>query len=194
MSNVTLDPNFDPRHQSLPDIPAEILNMRQSDKRKKIYIYAGIAVLILAVIGVIIFYLTKKDSAQYHYLMLQSTYAAATSDLHPGADIQGVEINIQGLKFYPDKIINSSVSDADILLDNPDSNITNANYVSLGTQSEYIILNTKADLKDPNLRSITVYEYTLGSLNEAYNIYIGNAKKGPWEFLKSGAGSTIYTP
>lgn len=193
MSNVTLDPNFDPRHQALPDIPKEILIMQKNEKRKKIFVYAGISLLILAVMSVIIF-LSTRNSSQYRYLMLQSTYTAASNDISPGADIQGIEINIKGLKFYPSKIIDSTVGKADILLNNPDNNITNASYASLGSKSDHIILKTNVDLKDPNLKSITVYEYTLGSLNEAYNIYISKNKYGPWELLKSGAGTTIYTP
>lgn len=193
MSNVTLDPNFDPRHQALPDMPEEIISMRKNERRKKLFVYLGIIILILIFASLIIF-LSIRKSSPYYYLMLQSTYTAASNDSSPGADLQGVEIDIKGLNFYPDKIVDTSVGQADILLDNPDNNINNASYVSLGDKNGYIILQTKVDLKDPNLNSITVYEYTLGSLNEAYNIYISSSKKGPWEFLKSGAGTTIYRP
>jgi hypothetical protein len=158
---------------------------------KKPLIYSSIIILIITIIGIIIF-LSVHNTPKYNYLMLQSTYTASEEDPRPGADIQGIEINIKGLKFYPVQIVNHK--NMDILLDEPENNIKNSSYISLGNKNETIILKTKIDLKDPNLRSITVYEYSLGDLKEAYNIYISHSEKGPWEYLMSGAGAMIYTP
>jgi len=196
---IYLDPNYNPNTGGLPEIPEEIKNYKNKlIKRRKIVLIILGTVILLGMIFFIIWNLQKTDK-KYRYIKLISASAAQIGDSAPGADIESVVIGIGNLEYYGDKIANTSINfdqqnnnnykDAQKALGAPSKSLND--YVSLGDKNNFIVITTIANLRDSNISTLTINEASSKQSDEAYDVYIGTSKNGPWDYVGRKNGTAI---
>ena len=197
-SKLYLDPNFDPKINVLPEIPEEIKTYKRNLFNRRRWFLIFIFILGFAVIAGFIVFSLKNNASRYQYIKIISQYTASSNDKSPGPDIESIEIKLNNLTYYSESIAatsenfskqaNNNYKDADKLLGAPITE-NNTDYVSLGSINNYVVVKTDIDLKDPNIDAITINEISADTLAEAYDVFIGTSKKGPWDYAGRFAGT-----
>jgi hypothetical protein len=198
MPKPYLNPNFDPRNTGLPEIPVEIKDYkRKMSRQRQIILIILIAAIIIIAISLFYFGL-KKSNNQYHFIKIVSVAASSTSDTSPGPDIESMQIKVQNLSFFAEKVASTSKNFSDQKNNNhkdpgqalgAPSNIENPGYTSLGNKDNYIVFEVKPNLQDPNLTSLTINEISANNIKEQYDLFISTTKNGPWDYLGRQAGT-----
>lgn len=198
MPKPYLNPNFNPRNTGLPEIPEEIKDYkRKMSRQRQIILIILIAAIIIMAISLFYFGL-KKSSNQYHFIKVVSVTASSPSDTSPGPDIESMQINVQNLTFFAEKVATTSKNFSDQKNNNhkdPEqalgipSDGANPDYVSLGNKDNYIVFEIKPNLQDPNLTSLTINEISASNIKEPYDVFISTSKNGPWDYLGRQAGT-----
>ncbi|MFA6027802.1 MAG: hypothetical protein WC752_02650 [Patescibacteria group bacterium] len=192
----TLDPNFDPRGNNLPDIPAEIVDYKNSQRFRRMMVIIGCGILALLLIGLLIGWYFKTIGNEYRYIKLMSLYVPSPMDESPGADLESIVVTDNGNSYYAQKVVSTSDDfnkqpynknkDSYKMIGAPGND---ADYVSLGEKGNYIVIKTKVNLKDKNIDTLTINEITPDNLKEPYDVFMGTSKNGPWDYLGQQAGA-----
>lgn len=183
-----LDPNFDPRSATLPQIPEEIKDlMLKEEKQRRMILYIIISIIVLVII-VLIYWGLGKLNNKYSYLQIISRDTNTINNQTSGPDINKAEVQIKNAKFYFDKVIDAPSDKKTAVSVILNANTNSSSYYSVGKNGDFIILKSNIDLADANADTLTIYENNIGK-NEEYDVLAGKSSTGPWVYLGRYAGT-----
>jgi len=152
----------------------------------------------------------NNDGDSYRFVLIEDLSSDNLNGDTPGADIDGIAIDKDGVEYYASNVedfsiggANNGYTDTNELLGAPDSECTKANFTALGGAANdgYVIVSFEEDASVDVGDGIVVYELgpTVCTTQTSWkddetrvSISIGNDIDGTWEVIGStGTGENV---